>query len=121
MVLLPVLRRRHPDRRGQTAFHGRTAGHTFNINATTATRDGFEEERDWSRSFWSALQPHHTGVYVNFLMDEGQQRVHDAYGSVILAAAQMFIDYTSQPAVQETLARAVDACLAGDRVGTPSG
>jgi UDP-N-acetylenolpyruvoylglucosamine reductase len=66
----------------ETAFHGRTAGHTFNINATTATRDGFEEERDWSRSFWSALQPHHTGVYVNFLMDEGQQRVHDAYGSV---------------------------------------
>jgi UDP-N-acetylenolpyruvoylglucosamine reductase len=65
----------------ETAFHGRTAGHTFNINATTATRNGFEEEREWSRSFWSALQPHHTGVYVNFLMDEGQQRVRDAYGS----------------------------------------
>ena len=56
----------------ETAFNGRTAGHTFNINATTATRDGFEEEREWSRSFWSALQPHHTGVYVNFLMDEGR-------------------------------------------------
>jgi hypothetical protein len=41
----------------ETAFHGRTAGHTFNINATTATRDGFEEERDWSRSFWSATGP----------------------------------------------------------------
>jgi hypothetical protein len=64
----------------ETAFSGRTAGHTFNINATTATRDGFEEEREWSRSFWSALQPHHTGVYVNFLMEEGQQRVSDAYG-----------------------------------------
>jgi hypothetical protein len=48
----------------ETAFSGRTAGHTFNINATTATRDGFEEEREWSRSFWSALQPHHSGVYV---------------------------------------------------------
>ena len=65
----------------ETAFNGRTAGHTFNINATTATRDGFEEEREWSRSFWSALQPHHTGVYVNFLMDEGQQRIRDAYGA----------------------------------------
>ncbi|HEX7148519.1 MAG TPA: BBE domain-containing protein, partial [Actinomycetota bacterium] len=64
----------------ETAFNGRAAGHTFNINATTATRDGFEEEREWSRSFWSALQPHHTGVYVNFLMDEGQQRVREAYG-----------------------------------------
>jgi FAD binding domain/Berberine and berberine like len=65
----------------ETAFHGRSAGHTFNINATTATRDGFDEEREWSRAFWSALQPYHTGVYVNFLMDEGQQRVRDAYGA----------------------------------------
>jgi hypothetical protein len=64
----------------ETAFSGRGAGHIFNINATTATRDGFEEEREWSRSFWSALRPYHTGVYVNFLMDEGQQRIRDAYG-----------------------------------------
>jgi hypothetical protein len=64
----------------ETAFSGRGDGHIFNINATTATRDGFEEEREWSRSFWSALRPYHTGVYVNFLMDEGQQRIHDAYG-----------------------------------------
>jgi FAD/FMN-containing dehydrogenase len=53
----------------------------IDINATTATRDGFEEEREWSRSFWSALHPYHTGVYVNFLMDEGQQRIRDAYGT----------------------------------------
>ena len=38
-------------------------------------------EREWSRSFWSALQPYHTGVYVNFLMDEGEQRIRDAYGT----------------------------------------
>jgi hypothetical protein len=65
----------------ETAFTGRTAGHTFNINATTASADGFEQEREWSRTFWSALQPYHTGVYVNFLMDEGQQRVRQAYGT----------------------------------------
>jgi len=65
----------------ETAFNGRSAGHTFNINATTATRDGFDEEREWSRAFWSALRPYHTGVYINFLMDEGQQRVRDAYGA----------------------------------------
>jgi FAD/FMN-containing dehydrogenase len=65
----------------ETAFNGRSAGHTFNINATTATSDGFDEEREWSRAFWSALRPYHTGVYVNFLMGEGQQRVRDAYGA----------------------------------------
>jgi hypothetical protein len=34
----------------ETAFNGRAAGHTFNINATTATRDGFEEERESGRA-----------------------------------------------------------------------
>ena len=31
------------------------------------------------RGFWSALSPHHTSVYVNFLMDEGAARVGQAY------------------------------------------
>jgi Berberine and berberine like len=65
----------------ETAFNGRGSGHTININATTATREGFEEEREWSRSFWTALQPYHTSVYVNFLMDEGEDRIRQAYGS----------------------------------------
>ena len=43
--------------------------------------DGFDEERDWARGFWSALEPHHTSVYVNFLMDEGEERIRDAYGA----------------------------------------
>jgi hypothetical protein len=65
----------------ETAFNGRGSGHTLNINATTATGQGFEEEREWSRSFWSALEPYHTSVYVNFLMEEGQDRVRQAYGA----------------------------------------
>jgi FAD/FMN-containing dehydrogenase len=65
----------------ETAFNGRGAGHTFNINATTATSEGFDEEREWSRTFWSALEPFHTGVYVNFMMDEGEERIRQAYGA----------------------------------------
>lgn len=63
-----------------TAFHGRAAGHTFNITAATEGPDGFERERDWVRSFWADLEPFHTSVYVNFLMDEGEERVRQAYG-----------------------------------------
>jgi hypothetical protein len=63
-----------------TAFNGRAAGHTFNISATTETAGGFDEEREWSRGFWSALEPHHTSVYVNFLMDQGDDAVRRAYG-----------------------------------------
>lgn len=64
-----------------TPFNGRSAGHTFNITAATAGPEGFEEERAWSRNFWSALEPHHTSVYVNFLMEEGEERIRDAYGA----------------------------------------
>jgi FAD/FMN-containing dehydrogenase len=64
-----------------TAFSGRKAGHTININATTATAAGFDEERAWSRSFWTALTPYQTSVYVNFLMDEGEDRIRQAYGA----------------------------------------
>jgi FAD binding domain-containing protein/berberine-like enzyme len=64
-----------------TAFNGRFAGYTFNLTAITDGPDGFAEERDWSRSFWSALEPHHTSVYVNFLMEEGEERIREAYGA----------------------------------------
>ena len=64
----------------ETAFHGRTAGFTYNIGACTETAEGFEAEREWVRSFWSALEPWHQGVYVNFLGEEGPERVRQAYG-----------------------------------------
>jgi FAD/FMN-containing dehydrogenase len=65
----------------ETAFNGRAAGHTFNIGGNAESADGFEEERAWARSYWSALSPYHTSVYVNFLMDEGEERIRQAYGA----------------------------------------
>jgi len=65
----------------ETAFSGRDAGFTYNIGASTATAEGFDEEREWVRNFWTALEPHFTTVYVNFLMDEGEDRVRQAYGA----------------------------------------
>ena len=63
-----------------TAFNGRGSGFTFNINGNSRTGDGFEAERQWARDYWSALAPHHVGVYVNFLMDEGEERIRESYG-----------------------------------------
>ncbi len=64
-----------------TAFNGRETGHTFNITARTTGPAGFDEERQWVRDFWTALEPHHSGtVYSNFLMDEGEDRIRAAYG-----------------------------------------
>jgi hypothetical protein len=66
---------------GDSAFNGRGAGHTFNVAVTTETEDGFDEEKEWSRGLWSALKPYHQSVYVNFLMEEGEERIREAYGA----------------------------------------
>jgi hypothetical protein len=65
----------------ESAFSGRRNGHTFNLTAATQSSAGFDQEREWVRDFWSALAPHHSSVYVNFLMDEGEERVREAYGA----------------------------------------
>jgi hypothetical protein len=65
----------------ETTFGGRSAGHTFNIAGITESAEGFDEEREWVRNFWSALEPYHTSVYVNFLMEEGEERIRQAYGA----------------------------------------
>jgi FAD/FMN-containing dehydrogenase len=65
----------------ETAFGGRDAGHTVNVIGITTTGDGFEQEREWARGLWTALQPHHQHVYVSFLMEEGEDRIREAYGA----------------------------------------
>src|SRR6266511_3783108 len=54
---------------------------TYNIGCCTETSEGFEAEREWARNFWSALEPWHEGVYINFLGDEGADRVRESYGA----------------------------------------
>jgi FAD/FMN-containing dehydrogenase len=65
-----------------TAYCQRDATHNVNINAVW-TPDDAEGERHmgWAREFFSAMRPHAGGgVYVNFLGDEGADRVRQAYG-----------------------------------------
>jgi FAD/FMN-containing dehydrogenase len=66
----------------ETAYSQRDAAHNVNINAVW-TEDDPEADRHitWARDFFDAMQPHAGGrVYVNFLADEGQDRVRAAYG-----------------------------------------
>jgi FAD/FMN-containing dehydrogenase len=65
----------------EAAFTGRDAGHLLNIIGITTTGEGFDPERDWARGLWSALEPHHQNVYVNFLMEEGEGRIRQSYGA----------------------------------------
>jgi hypothetical protein len=57
------------------------AGFDLNILAAWPPPDpNAEEPRAWAREGWAALQPHATGVYTNFLSDEGASGVRTAYG-----------------------------------------
>jgi FAD/FMN-containing dehydrogenase len=65
-----------------TAFAQRDAAHDVNINAAWLP-DEPEPERhvEWARGCFAALEPLADGrAYVNFLGDEGQERVRAAYG-----------------------------------------
>jgi FAD/FMN-containing dehydrogenase len=66
----------------ETAFSQRDTAHNVNINAVwTADDPDGERHVAWARDFFSALQPHARGrVYLNFLGDEGAERVRQAYG-----------------------------------------
>ena len=66
-----------------SAFGGRSAGVTYNIGCSTENADGFDEERQWVRDFYSALEGYQTSAYVNFMSDgeESDARIRSAYGA----------------------------------------
>lgn len=67
--------------RAETAFGQRHA--PYNINLATQWLDPAESHQHvaWTRATYEALRPFSTGdVYVNFLGQEGQDRVRAAYG-----------------------------------------
>src|SRR5918995_1505306 len=64
-----------------TAVGKREVGFDLNLLSAWPPPDpNPEEHREWVREGWAALQPHSTGVYTNFLSDEGAAGVEAAYG-----------------------------------------
>jgi len=65
-----------------TAFSGRAAEHAINIDAVWPSNlEEGSQDIEWVGRMWSALVPFSTGgVYMNFLGNEGQDRIKAAYG-----------------------------------------
>jgi len=65
-----------------TAFAGRDSTRAININGVWTAEDADRaNDTVWTRDFFEAVMPYATGrAYVNFLGNEGQERVRAAYG-----------------------------------------
>jgi hypothetical protein len=64
-----------------SAFEDRRAAHAMTIDAVWSDPAASEACVAWARGFWEAVRPHSTGrVYMNFLGNEGADRVRAAYG-----------------------------------------
>lgn len=64
----------------ETAYIHRAAPFLLNINAMWTDPHETDKHIRWARDFWAAMQPFSAGgVYVNFLSNEGEERVRAAY------------------------------------------
>jgi hypothetical protein len=65
-----------------TAYGNRDAAHTININSNWTDPAADAENLAWARKYFAAMEPFSTGgVYVNFLGEEGDDRIRAAYGA----------------------------------------
>ena len=63
-----------------SAFEDRSAEHALNIDAVWSDAATDTAQIAWVRRMFEATQSFATGVYVNFLGEEGGERVRAAYG-----------------------------------------
>ncbi len=70
--------------RDETAFGHRDSPFVLNIIAMWQDPGEKEKHVEWARNFFSEMRPFTSGgVYVNFLGDEGEERVRAAYGKPV--------------------------------------
>lgn len=77
-----------------TAFQRRDAGFVYNLLGLWRDPTENEVHTNWAKSAFEALRPVSLGsAYVNFLGDDGQERVRDAYGANYARLAELKARY----------------------------
>lgn len=79
-IIFPVDGAAHRVAGNETAWSYRDARFSHVIFAADSDPAVMQGRTEWVREYWSALHPHSAGgAYVNFLMDEGEDRVAASY------------------------------------------
>jgi FAD/FMN-containing dehydrogenase len=64
-----------------TAWATRDATWSMVIVGVDSDPEKVEEITDWARNYWEAVHPHSAeGAYINFMMEEGEDRIRATYG-----------------------------------------
>jgi FAD/FMN-containing dehydrogenase len=80
MHMYPIDGAAHQVGQSDTAFSYRDARWTINIVGISPNAVDMPDHIRWVREYWDALRPHsEAGTYVNFLGDEGEERIKAAY------------------------------------------
>lgn len=80
--------------RDATAWNYRDANYGMVIVGVSDNAADKEKITNWARNYWSDVHPHSMGgAYVNFMMEEGQDRVKASYGDNYSRLAQAKAKY----------------------------
>jgi len=80
MHLYPINGKAQKSSNSNTPWANRDANYTQIIIGVAPDPANREKITDWAKNYWEALHPHSAGgAYVNFLMEEGQERIKATY------------------------------------------
>ena len=89
-----------------SAFPHRDAPYVANFISRWTDAETDDEQIEWGRDVYSSLAEHTTGgAYINFLSDEGQDRVRAAYGDERLRRGCRRSSATTTPTMPSTATR----------------
>lgn len=82
MHLYPINGAAHDRKNKDSAFNYRDANWAQVIVGIDPDERNKEKITSWAKNYWEALHPYSSGgAYVNFMMEEGQDRVKASYGN----------------------------------------
>lgn len=97
MHLYPINGAVHRVPEDETAWNKRDANWSMVIVGVDPDPAKSEEMTEWARDYWEALAPHSAdGAYVNFMMEEGEDRVRATYGDNYERLQEVKAEYDSE-------------------------